>query len=145
MLLRLWQITRLLHIGCVFLSLLSLWTLFLVATLNGHSCDFVVPQLLTHHRIFFLVHVRARSCDRDLRRLPELPESSSDIVNGSWITIGCIGWYRWRLWYWYRRRLWYWYRRRLWRCIGGVCGACAEGCTRSCDLDRCRCLPSCGD
>ena len=28
----------------------SVYSLFLVATLNGHSRDFVVPQLLTHHR-----------------------------------------------------------------------------------------------
>ena len=33
----------------------------------------------------------ARSRDLDLCRLPELPESSSGTVNGSWITIGCIG------------------------------------------------------
>ena len=30
---------------------------FLMATLNGHSRDFVVPQLLTHHR-YILVHVQ---------------------------------------------------------------------------------------
>ena len=47
-------------------SLLRLWFsfpfffvdfLFLVATLNGHSRDFVFPQLLTHHR-FMSVHVQ---------------------------------------------------------------------------------------
>ena len=31
--------------------------LFIVATLNGHSRDFVVPQLLTHHR-YIQVHVQ---------------------------------------------------------------------------------------
>ena len=78
-----------------------------------------------------------RSGDLDLCRLPELPESSSGTVNGSWVTIDCIGGTRGV-------------------CalasaafvalvIGGVCGACAEGCTRSRDLDRCRCVPSCGD
>ena len=33
----------------------------------------------------------ARSRDLDLCRLPDPPESSSGTVNGSWITIGCIG------------------------------------------------------
>ena len=33
----------------------------------------------------------ARSRDVDLCRLPELPESTSGTVNGSWINIGCIG------------------------------------------------------
>ena len=60
----------------------------------------------------------ARSRERDLCRLPEPPESSSGTVNGSWITIGCIG-------------------DTGGVCgagtggvcgagIGGVCGACAE-------------------
>ena len=53
MLLRLWQITRLLHFSCGFRSLLSfVGFLFLVATLDGHSRDSVVPQLLTHHPHF---------------------------------------------------------------------------------------------
>ena len=33
----------------------------------------------------------ARSRNLDLCRLPELPESSSNCVNGSYMTIGCIG------------------------------------------------------
>ena len=56
--------------------------LFLVATLNCHSRDFVFPQLMTHHRYISVL---------DLCRLPELPGSSSGTVHGSWITIGCIG------------------------------------------------------
>ena len=77
----------------------------------------------------------ARSRDLDLCRLPELPESSSRTVNGSWMTIGCIG-------------------GTSGVCgtgIGGVCGAgiggfCgASARTRSRNLDRCRCPSSCGD
>ena len=71
----------------------------------------------------------ARSRDLDLSRLPELPESSSGTVNGSWITIGCIAGIG----------------GVCGTGIGGVCGACASGCIRSRDLDRCRYLPSCGD
>ena len=70
----------------------------------------------------------ARSRDLDLCRLPELPVSSSDTGNRSWISIGCIG-------------------GTGGVCgtgiggvrgtgIVGVCGACAEGCTRSRDLDH---------
>ena len=74
------------------------------------------------------IGTRTGACSRDLD-LCRLPESSSAAVNGSWITIGCIG-------------------GTGSVCdtgIGGVCDACAEGCTRSRNLDRCRCLPSCGD
>ena len=109
-----------------FLSLLSLWTFFSF----WRSClrEFVIPQLLTQHQKISETCTASRSRDLDLCRLPEQPESSSRTVNGSWITIGCIGG------------------------TGGVCGtgvrgagidnvsgACAEGCTRSRDLDRCRC------
>ena len=47
-----WQITRLLHFGCGFLSLLSLWR---------HSRDFLVPQLLTDDRnIYIYISVHAQ-------------------------------------------------------------------------------------
>ena len=65
--------------------------LFFVATLNGHSRDFVVPQLLTHHVVCVGTCTGARSRDLDPCRLPELPESSSGTVSSSWITIGGIG------------------------------------------------------
>ena len=33
----------------------------------------------------------SRDCDQDLCLLPELPKSAAGTVNGSWMSIGCIG------------------------------------------------------
>ena len=64
---------------------------FFVATLNGHSRDFVVPQLLTHHR-YMSVHVQVLVLAIWIFVVFRCSaESSSSTVNGSWITSGCIG------------------------------------------------------
>ena len=91
MLLRLWQITRLLHFGCGVLSLLPLWTSFPCGDLERsltRLCGFTAADSSSVH---IGTCTSARSLDLDLCHLPELPESSSGAVNGSWITIGCIG------------------------------------------------------
>ena len=89
-------------------------------TLNGHSRDSVVLGC------WLIISIWRSVCRCSLTRsAPFLSPRAVKILirfsNRSWITMG-------------------------WICGScGVCGVCAWGCTRSRDLDRCRCLPSCGD
>ena len=79
--------------------------LFLVATFNGHSRDFVVPHLLTHHR-YISAHVQVLVLAiwifvvfRSYQRLHQVLYTVLDNHLLYW-------WYQWRLWRWYRWRLW---------------------------------------
>ena len=109
-LLGLCQVTRLLHFRHGFVDFVPFDFLFSVATLNSHSRDSVVPQLLTHHSVYVGTCTSGRSRVRDLCRARVFIRYCKLPLDNHWL----YWWCRWRLWYWYRRRSWRWYRWRLW-------------------------------